>query len=279
MALYYSTQLARPLTTERVRSTFGFNPDTYDIDILNDQYGLFPVNTVAAPAYDTNLYSGYTAVYSPNVDGNTYDQSFAFTERPLADAQANAIAKLKDDAEYDSIIALGGTPVSQKGYNSQSEFDPNGPYHQIGGESATIFCAQSYLAAASRLEPYKSIATSINAIATVLDATIADVNAATDIDGVKLAYRPVSGDIDIERAGNNIVSGVFNTLTGATFAEMSLLILDSGYVCYYDENNGGFTALGGELGAGASDVELYAGATLVGTFTVPSGNGTTNFTF
>jgi hypothetical protein len=59
---------------------------------------------------------------------------------------------------------------------------------------------------------------------------------------------------------------------------MSLKVLNNGYISYYDPTNG-FTALGGALGAGASDVELYVGATLLATFTIPSGNNITWFTF
>jgi hypothetical protein len=279
MASYYSTQLSREFTSVQVRDIFGFNPDTYNIDILNDRYNLFPVNPIPVPVYDTNLYSGYTASWAPNADGNTYDKSFAFIERPLADAQANVIAKLKDIAEIDSIEALGGVAVRiEEGEAINPDFNPGGPYKQVGGESATIFTAQSYLAAASRLEPYKSIGTSINAIATALDSKITAVNAAISIDEVKVIYRPVSGTLEVTRSGNNLVSGIFTDLQNASTLEMSLVLLASGYVSYYDETNG-FTALGGELGAGTASVELYAGSSLVATLVIPDGNATTSIIF
>ena len=168
MSLYYSTQLALALTTQQVSSNFGFNPDTYYIDILNDIYNLFPVNTVPTPVLDDRFYSGYVGVYTANGDGNTYDQSFTLTERPLAETQATISTDLKSAAEADAIVALGD-------------------------ESATLFTSQSYLTVANRLEPYKSIGTSINAIATALDAQVTAVNAATTVKEVGVVGTTLTG--------------------------------------------------------------------------------------
>ena len=176
MALYYSTQLVLPLTTEEVRGNFGFNPDTYNIDILNDQYNLFPVNTVPVPVFDTNFYSGYTEVYTANIDGDTYDQSFTLIEKPLVDVQTATVVKLKGEAEADSTAVLGD-------------------------ESATVFTSQSFLTAANRIEPYKSIAVSINAIATTLDAQITSVNAATTVKEVGVVGTTLTGVIFTGRGG------------------------------------------------------------------------------
>ena len=82
MTNYYSTILGRELTRDGVRNSYGFYPDDYDIDILNEQYSLFPLNDAGEPTYDTNLYSGFTHSYVPNADGNTYDKVYTPVERP-----------------------------------------------------------------------------------------------------------------------------------------------------------------------------------------------------
>jgi len=276
---YYSTTLGRALTTDQVRSNYGFYPDAYDISILNDQYGLFPINDWVVPTYNTNLYSGYTVAHVPNADGSTYDKMFALTELPLEDAKANAIAKLKDRADYDSIVALGGYPQSKNTYNAQSQFAPNGPYEQVGGESFSIFTAQSFLSASNRVEPYKSISAHINTIATTLTDTIALVEAATNVDEVRMAYCPVCGTLEVERTDDDITSAPISNLTGGVTDELSLLIVSTGQRVRYDESAGGFVTTGSALGGGDCDVALYASGTLMATFTIPNGNTTTTFTF
>lgn len=271
---HYSITLNKELQPDLVRSEFGFYPEGYDVNILNEQYGLFPINDPGEPTRDTNLYSGFTHSLVPNADGNTYDKVYQLVERPLDDAKVRVIAKLRDQAEHDSIVAMGAIPIGV----TNDAFVPNGPYQKVGGESELTFCAQSYLASASRIEPYKTMATSINAIATELQDTIGLVEAATAISDILDVYRPVSGAIDITRSGNNITSGVFTLLVNTTTHETTLRIVSSGYICNYDQTNG-FTALGGQLGAGAQDVELLVGAHPIATLTIPTENKTTSFTF
>lgn len=271
--------MSRGFTSAQVRDNYGFNPDTYDISILNDQYSLFPINEWVVPTYNTNLYSGYSVTHVPNADGKTYDKVFAPTERPLEDAKANAIAKLKDRADYDSIVALGGHPQSKKTYDAQSQFAPNGPYEQVGGESFSIFTAQSFLSASNRVEPYKSISAHINTIATTLADTIALVEAATNVDEVRMAYCPVCGTLEVERTEDDITSALVSDLTGGATGELSLLIVGTEQQVRYDESAGGFVTTGSALGDGDCDVALYASGTLMATFTIPDGNTTTTFTF
>jgi len=276
MALYYSTQLNSPLTTESVRETFGFNPDTYNVGILNEIYNLYPVNTAEVPVYDTNLYSGVSTSYLINFDGVSYDQTYSLIERPLAEAQEKVIARMRDTSQADALAILGGIPIAT---NPDNDFEPRGPWTSVGGESPELFAAQSFLTAANRIEPYKTMAVSIQGAATTLQNDIAAVNAATDIAGVKNAYRPTTGSIDVTRSGNNITAAEFTSLINADPSEMTFVIQSSGTILYYDENNNGFTALGGELSPGSDDFELFVGSISLGLFTIPGGNATTNFTF
>ena len=123
--------------------------------------------------------------------------------------------------------------------NSNSEFAPNGPYEQVGGESQLILTSQSYLAASSRIEPYKGIAVSMNAIATELTSSVTAVQAATDIDEVNAAYKP-SGVINTGRSGasvNDLAPSYFSSLSnmpeGVDQSGLELYVPGTGVVMPY----------------------------------------------
>lgn len=197
MAKYYSTNSNRAYTTQQYIANYGFNPDNADQTVLRTVYSTYPVNEAAVPVVDPNIYAGTTATYLINIDNVTYDEVYTLVERPLASAKSFSIAKLNDTAEYDSIVALGGTP-NFTGEELDS-FRVNGPYTKFGGESEAILATQSYLTAANRIEPYKTIAVAVNAIGTQLQADVAAVNAATTIKEVGVAYYNFQGIISTGR--------------------------------------------------------------------------------
>lgn len=248
--LYYNINTNRTYTIGQVISSFGFNPTTADITILNSR-GFYPV-VYTDPPFDTGLYS---ATLSYTIVGTEAVQTYTATARPLPEAKENASAELKErgDAETQAVV-------------------------QSSGFSTDVLTAVSSQTLASRPAPMQDTLDALTAITNTLGANLIAVDAATSVDDINNIVNPPSGLLFTGRGGGlgpqDLNVSYYNAFDSVsmTEAETELFVPGTSTVISYGSGGAGkFDSFGNCFNPGDYLMQIRETATgrVIAEFEVP----------
>lgn len=169
---YYNFAIGQSYTAAQLQSSFGIDPATTDIEIIN-YHEFYPVQE-SSPDFDVALYDPtfiwVTTPLTPYGEGAI--KSYTPVARPLPEAKENGSSELKEaaNAQLDEILCDCG----------------------INNDVVTAAASQDV---ASRPTRYQDVLDSMTAVTDNLDSNLTAVESATTVDEINNIVNPPGGTL------------------------------------------------------------------------------------